>query len=168
VSFTRPNIPLPSTYLDATYITNHINKFKQEGAGFIVVKSWTEGGNPLNVTLPSRKFVGLRSEMDAVIAKYKAQGNDWTVLRDELNLGPNTNLAAEEIYYIKIDGNDARFNYDVPTGNEYGAIAGEWVPGGYTKNGTVEAALIGAENITHNKSITQLINNFPNKWEKIK
>lgn len=157
---------MPSTYLDATYITNHINKFKQEGAGFIVVKNWTENGS-FNA-MPPRKFVGLRSEMDAVIAKYKAQGNDWTVLRDELNLGPNTNLAAEEIYYIKIDGNDARFNFEVPTGNEGGAIVGEWVPAGYTKSGTAEAALIGSENITHNKSITQLINNFPNKWEKIK
>ncbi|WP_428653956.1 hypothetical protein [Runella sp.] len=168
VSFTKPNIPNPSTYLDATYITNHINKFKQEGAGFIVVKSWTEGGNPIYTALPSRKFVGLRSEMDVVIAKYKAQGNDWTVLRDELNLGSSTNLAAEEIYYIKIDGNDARFTFDVPNGNEGGAIAGEWVPGGYTKSGTAEAALVGSENIVHNKSINQLLNNFPGMWEKIK
>jgi len=168
VLFTKPNIPNPSTYLDASYITNHINKFQQEGAGFIVVKSWTEGGNPIYTTLPSRKFVGLRSEMDAVIANYKAQGNDWTVLRDELNLGSNTNLANEEIYYIKINGNDSRFSFDVPNGNEGGAIVGEWVPGGYTKNGTAEAALVGAENIVHNKNMNQLLNNFPGMWEKIK
>src|SRR5690606_33656561 len=99
--------------------------------------------------------------MDNVIAKYKAQGYDWTVLRDELNLGSTTNLATEEIYYIKINGNDSRFSFDMPNGNEGGAIVGEWVPGGYTKNGTAEAALVGAENIIHNKDINQLLNNFP-------
>ena len=106
--------------------------------------------------------------MDAIIARYKAKGNDWTVLRDELNLGPNTNLSAKEIYYIKIDGNDTRFSFDVPNGNEPGAIVNEWVPGAYTKSGTSEAALIGSDNIIHNKSIDQLISNFAGKWEKIK
>ncbi len=174
VTASKGSIPDPSTYLDETYITNHINKFKQDGAGFIVVKSWTEGGNPLYTTLPSRKFVGLRSEMDEVITKYKAQGNDWTVLRDELNLGASTDLTNEEIFYIKINGDDARFSYELPNGNEGypnpsgGAIVGEWKPGGYTKNGTAEAALIGSEYIAHNKDIDQLLNNFSGMWEKIK
>jgi hypothetical protein len=168
VSKEKLSIPEPLTYLDATYITNHINRFKQEGAGFIVVKSWTEGGNPKYGTLPQRKFVGLRSEMDAVIAKYKAQGNDWKVLRDDLNLGPTTDLSGEEIYYIKISGDDPRFTYDMPNGNEGGAIVGEWVPGGYTKNGTTEAALIGSENVVHSKDINKLLDNFPGMWEKIK
>lgn len=160
--------PDPVSYLSAEYISNHINKFKNEGAGFIVIKSWTEGGNPLYTKLPSRKFVGLRSEMDEVITKYKASGNDWKVLRDELNLGSSTNLSGEEIYYVKIDGNDSRFNFDIPNGNEGGAIAGEWIPGGYTKNGVAEAALVGSENIIHNKDINQLLNNFTGNWEKIK
>ncbi|MBX7225051.1 MAG: hypothetical protein K1X55_03415 [Chitinophagales bacterium] len=74
-----------------------------------------------------------------VIAKYKAQGKDCAVLRDELNLGLNTNLVTEGIYYIKID---ARFSFDISNGNEGGAIVGEWVSGGYTKSGTAEASLI--------------------------
>ena len=78
------------------------------------------------------------------------------------------NLSVEEIYYIKIDGNDARFNFDIPNGNEGGAIPGEWIPGGYTKNGVAEAALIGSENIIHNKDLNQLLNNFTGNWEKIK
>jgi hypothetical protein len=106
--------------------------------------------------------------MDAVISKYKANGNDWMILRDDLNLGASTNLAAEEIYYIKIDGNDTRFGFDIPNGNEGGAIIGEWVPGGYTKNGTTEAALIGSETIIHNKNINNLLNYFIGKWEKIR
>ena len=170
----KGSIPEPTTYLNTSYITNHINKFKKEGAGFIVVKSWTEGGNPIHTTLPSRKFVGLRSEMDALIVKYKAQGNDWTILRDELNLGSNTNLVNEEIFYIKINANDPRFTFEIPNGNEGfpnlygGAIVGEWSPGGYTKNGMSEAVLVGSENIVHNKSIDQLLNKFQGMWEKIK
>lgn len=155
-----------SEYLDNKHVSDHKNLFQQQGAGFIVVRSWTEDGRFL--TMPPRKFVGLQSEMDAVVSKYKARGNDWTILRDELNLGSTANLATEEIYYIKIDGNDSRFSFDIPTGNEGGAIPGEWVPGGYTKSGTAEAALVGSEKITHNKDINQLLNHFKGKWEKIK
>lgn len=157
-----------SEYLYHSYVYNHIDKFNQEGAGFIVVKSWTEGGNPLYTALPARKFVGLKSEMDAIVAKYQSQNNDWTVLRDELNLGANTNLEFEEVYYITIQPNDARFSYDVPNGNEGGAIPNEWEPGGFTKNGIREAALIGSENIIHNKDISILLANFPNNWIKIR
>ena len=70
--------------------------------------------------------------------------------------------------HIKIDPKDSRFSFDMPNGNEGGAIPGEWIPGGYTKNGTTEAALIGSENISHNKNINELLNNFTNMWEKIK
>lgn len=168
VSKPKGAIPNPDKYLESSYIVAHSDKFKKEGAGFIVVKSWIEGGNPIYTALPSRKFVGLRSEMDVVINKYKSNGNDWTVLRDELNLGASTNLVNEEIYYVKIKGNDSRFSFEVPNGNEGGAIVGEWVPGGYTRNGTSEAALIGSETIVHNKSISQLLNYFPGMWEKIK
>ncbi|KOY87185.1 hypothetical protein AD998_14445 [bacterium 336/3] len=162
----KGKIPTPDQYLSKSYIAKHIDKFKKEGAGFIVVKSWTENGR--YGAMPARKFVGLRSEMDAVIAKYKASGNDWKVLRDELNLGHTTDLSLEEIYYIKVDGADPRFNFEVPNGNEAGAIIGEWVPGGYTKNGVMEAALINSETVIHNKDINQFLNNFTSQWEKIK
>jgi hypothetical protein len=106
--------------------------------------------------------------MDEVIANYQNHGNDWTILRDELNLGASTNLENEEIYYIFISPSDTRFNYEIPNGNEFGAIDGEWVPTGNTKNGTSEAALVGAENIVHNKDINQLLNNFSGTWVRIR
>ena len=49
---------------------------------------------------------------------------------------------------------------------EGGAIVGEWIPGGYTKSGTAEAALVGSDNIVHNKN--QLLDNFAGMWGKIK
>lgn len=162
----RPN---PSLYMSEADFANHLNKFNNEGAGFIVIKSWTEGGNPKYVSMPARKFVGLRSEMDGVISKYKAQGNDWKILRDELNLGSSTNLSNEEIFYVKISPSDSRFSFDMPNGNEGGAIPGEWIPRGKTGNGTSEAALLGSENVVHNKNIQQLLDYFgEGNWEKIR
>jgi hypothetical protein len=109
------------------------------------------------------------SEMDEVISKYKSSGNDWTILRDELNLGVTTDLSIEEIYYIKILPTDNRFVFDMPNGNEMGAISGEWIPTGKTKNGITEAALVGSENCIHNKDIINLLNYFGSgTWEKIK
>ncbi len=166
VTMEKGKIPEPLKYLDGKYIADHISKFKREGGSFIVVKSWIENGK--FSTLAPRKFVGLKSEMDAVIAKYKAAGNDWRILRDELNLGTDVDLSVDEIFYISIDGSDSRFSFDMPNGNEYGAIIGEWVPAGYTKNGIAETALKGSEGITHNKNVTTLLNNFPDRWEKIK
>jgi len=110
----------PSQYLTVDFINFHRNLFNTEGAAFIAVKSWTEGGNPIYISLPPRKFVGLRSEMDKIIDLYRSKGNDWSVLRDELNLGSSTDLSGEEIYYIRITPGDARFSYEVPTGNEGG------------------------------------------------
>ena len=166
VTVPKGSIPLPSTYLDPSFITNHINKFKQEGASFIVVKSWIEEGR--FPAFPPRKFVGLKSDMDRVISRYKQNG-DWKILRDELNLGAETNLANEEIYYVKVNSNDNRFQFDMPNGNEAGAIVGEWVPSGTTKNGITEAALIGCETCIHDNKIETLLQFFGNeKWEKIK
>ncbi|BBM02228.1 RHS repeat-associated core domain-containing protein [Microbulbifer sp. GL-2] len=149
--------PDPSTYLPQSYINAHLDKFQNEGAGFIAIQGWME--NPEYPTLPPRKFVGLRSEMDAVIEKYESSGRDWTVLRDELSLG-NVDLSDEKIVYVVIEPGDTRFTYDIPDGREAGAYEGEWVPGGKTKGGTSEAALVGSEKIAHDNSADELMNNF--------
>lgn len=150
--------PEPSTYLPQSYIDAHIAQFNQQGAGFISIQSWML--NPEYPTLPPRKFVGLKSEMDAIIAKYTQSGNDWRILRDELSLGENTDLSNDEITYITVEPGDERFEYDIPNGREGGAYDGEWVPGGKTKGGITEAALINSETVVHNNSLEELSSNF--------
>ncbi|MFC6690843.1 hypothetical protein [Pseudomonas lini] len=54
----------------------------------------------------------------------------------------------------------------MPNGKENGAYPKEWVPGGATKSGTKEAALIGSEKIQHNKSVDELLSQFED-WEKL-
>ncbi len=145
----------PAEYLPEEYISEHLAKFENEGAGIIVIEDWIN--NPKYKTLsPDGKFVGLGSEMDLLIEKYKASGGDWKVLRDGLNLGENVTLEDSRIAYVKTMPKDPRFEYKIPTGNEGGAYEGEWIPGGYTKAGTSEATMSGGEHIVHNNNIDNL------------
>lgn len=131
-------------YLPDQYVDMHEDAFKKQGGSFVVIDDWIELSR--YPTFPPRKFVGLPSEMDSVIAKYKASGNNWEVLNRELNLGA-ANLASNKIYLVRIKPDDPRFKYEMPNGNEAGAYEKEWVPGGETKSGTKEAALIGSEKL---------------------
>ncbi len=153
----------PSSYLPKSYLDAHQQKFDSEGGAFIVVEGWTTGSR--YPTLPPRKFVGLRSEMDKVVQKFESTG-DVRVLNDELNLGLNksqlSDLDKDNVMYVQIEPGDPRFTYEMPSGREFGAIPNEWVPGGKTKSGTSEAALVGAEKVDHGKSLDGYAKEFKN------
>ncbi|WP_122861727.1 RHS repeat-associated core domain-containing protein [Pseudomonas viridiflava] len=154
--------PNPGDYLPESYVTAHRELFAKEGGSFVVIEKWiTTARFP---GFPERKFVGLTSEMEKVIGKYKSANNDWRILNDELNLG--SDLSKEKIYLVKISPGDPRFQYEMPNGQEAGAYPKEWVPGGATKSGTKEAALIGSEKIQHDNDINALLKQFE-KWEKL-
>ncbi|CCU73181.1 hypothetical protein [Thalassolituus oleivorans] len=145
-------------YLSKDYVDSHLNKFKEEGGAFIVIEEWISA--PEYTSFPKDgKFVGLSSEMDQVVTKYKDSGGDWRVLRDELNLGENTDLSSAKISYVKLSPNDPSFEYSMPNGNERGAYEHEWVPGGLTKSGTSEATLSGGDRIIHNNNVDNLKKN---------
>ena len=152
-----------SDYLPDSYVNACMQKFSEEGGAFIVIESWTTGSR--FSTLPPRKFVGLPSEMRPVIAEFESSG-DVAILNDQLNLGLDSvelaELAADRIMYVEIEPGDPRFSYDMPSGNEFGAIEGEWKPGGKTKAGVSEAALVGSENIDHGKSLSGYSKEFKN------
>lgn len=50
----------------------------------------------------------------------------------------------------------------MPTGNEFGAYPGEWVPDGESKGDIREAVLKGADNIKHDGDIYTLGAQFEN------
>ncbi|WP_260417989.1 RHS repeat domain-containing protein, partial [Pseudomonas cichorii] len=164
INLERGNRP-PDTreYLPEQYVTMHEEAFRQQGGSFVVIDDWIERST--YPTFPPRKFVGLPSEMDAVVAKYKASGNNWEVLNRELNLGTE-DLSKVKIYLVKIKPDDPRFKYEIPNGNEAGAYPKEWVPGGETKSGTKEAALIGSEKIDHGSDMKKLLSQFDD-WEQL-
>ena len=155
-----------SNYLPQEYIDAHLDRFKEEGGAFIVVEGWIASTDPSRQTFqPSGKFVGLKSEMDVVIQKYKESGNDWKVLRDELNLGEDVDLSNERIAYVKLPPDDKRFQYNIPTGNEAGAYKAEWVPGGFTKSCTTEATLDGGHKIRHDSKVGNIVDMFDSSAE---
>lgn len=164
INMERGNRPADvGEYLPKDFIEARRAKFETEGGSFVVIDSWiTDSKYP---TFPPRKFVGLPSEMDAAIAEYRASGNDPQVLNKALDLGAS-DLSAAKIYLVKVEPGDPRFSFDMPNGNEAGAYPNQWVPGGETKSGTMEAALIGSEKIVHNQSVQELLDQFPN-WEQL-
>ena len=91
---------------------------------------------------------------------YEASG-DWRVLQEGLALG-NVDLSDETIIYVTVDVGDPRFSYEMPNGNEAGVIPEEWVVGGKTKAGTTEAALVGSEQVVHNKTLQGFSSHFKN------
>lgn len=158
--------PLPNTYLDQSYIDAHVSSFNQQGGAFVIRKSDL---NNLNYsTMPDRKFIGLKSEMDVVINKYNSSNQNVSILEDELNLGSDYFKPNDEVYYVVVEPN-SNFQFDIPNGNEGGAYEGFWVPGGYTKNGTKEAVLSNSGNFYHNNDWSTFENFFgPNNVIRIK
>ena len=127
------NYIVPDTYLDATYITNHINKFNQEGGAFIIRKSDIIS-NPEHVTIAPRKFIGSKSEMEGVLSKYNAAEKNPQVLIDDLDLGNNYfSRPNDEVYFVIVEPNKG-FHFDMPTGNEIGAYDTYGVSCSYKKN----------------------------------
>jgi hypothetical protein len=150
-------IPNYTCYLNSSYTAHHLAKFQLEGGGFIIRKRdiiATEHNN-----LAPRKFCGLKSEMDLIIAKYHLSGSDLNVLTENLDLGNNYFLPDDEVYYIIVTPNRG-FIFDIPNGNEIGAYQGFWVPGGYTKHGAAEAVIQNTSSFPHNKSWETFVNIF--------
>ncbi|RJG35769.1 hypothetical protein [Motilimonas pumila] len=140
----------------------HIEEFNTIGAAFVQPASWI--GNPKFKSLPPRKFAGLQTDMDKIIADFKKSGNDVSILNDRLALGLDekglAELANDKILYVRLHSNDKRFEFDMPNGNEAGAYPNQWVPGGETKGGAKEIAVKGTEKISHDNDINVLKSQF--------
>jgi methionyl-tRNA synthetase len=155
-------------YLPREYVEAHLKRFREEGGAFIVIEKWIKSDRPDRQAFQKEgKFVGLRSEMDKLIEEYRRNGNDWKILRDKLNLGEEIDLSDTRIVYVKLPL-DSRFDYKMPTGNEPGAYDGEWVPGGYTKDGLSEASLVGGDAIEHRGNIDNIVEIFGDNAEVLK
>ena len=75
-------------------------------------------------------------------------------------MGGAADVSKDDIAYIVIEPDDPRVSYNMPTGKEAGAYPNEWIPGGKTKGGITEAALVNSEKIFHNNDIDELSNQF--------
>ena len=161
---TKPR-PETFTYLKPSYISEILNIANREGVGFIVVKSWIEGSG--FATFPLRKFSMIRSDMDKAISQYRITKN-LNVIEEALGYDKGALVGYEDELFV-FYGNQDKFTFDIPNGNEIGANS-FWIPGSQTPTGAVEVVLIDKFNpsqpIIHNKSIEYLQQNFSH--EKVK
>ena len=147
--------------MNEDYIADHISRLNQEGGLFIMRRS--DINNLAYQNLVDRKFIGLKSEMEAVLQRYRASNGNKQVLIDELDLGENYfNRINDEFYIVEVKTN-SHFEFDIPNGNESGAYSDLWVPGGYTKHGTFEVVISNSKNFKHNNDFNTYKSIFGNE-----
>lgn len=137
---TKGSRKAPSTYLDQSYIDNHLAKF-DEGSSRIVNKA---DYNEYGVGKPDEgmtEFVFPKSEMDEILSLPNAE--------KAKKLGiPESQLDGE---LVRIDFKSTD-KIDMPSGNEFGAND-QWIPGGKT-NGGVSEAVVKTEGMQLNVDYT--------------
>ena len=127
----RGQRPDPSTYMTKAEIDEHLAKF-DEGAVRITpasaIDQYGSAGPPGGFVIP-------KSEFDDML---RESGGDLTHIETRLGLDAGT-LSNGEMVAVRIDPED--FNgLRVPSGNELGANK-QWLPGGYTSGGALEAVM---------------------------
>jgi len=129
--------PSPSDYLDKDYIDNHLKKF-DDGA----VRFTTDGYATLGL---DDAFVMPKSEFDKLM---KETGGDLTQIEKKLGLksGKLADKNAKIAWIKKEDCGEIK----IPSGNERGADADLWIPGGKTSGGYSEGIMdLSNKNIPH-------------------
>ncbi|MEM1278138.1 MAG: hypothetical protein AAGH74_16580 [Pseudomonadota bacterium] len=123
--------PDPSTYMTKAEIDEHLAKF-DDGAVRVTPASAID---QYGTAGPPGGFVMPKSEFDAMV---KEAGGDLIHIETRLGLDPGS-LSNGEMVAVRIDPEDFS-GLRVPSGNELGAN-NQWLPGGYTSGGAVEAVM---------------------------
>lgn len=123
----------PSEYLDADYIKNHLEKFDDGAIRFTTDAYPTLGTN--------EAFVMPKSEFDDLMIKT---GGNLSLIEIELSLKDGT-LTGKNAVIAWIKKEDL-INLKMPKGDEVGADANKWIPGGKTANGGWSEAVIDLSN----------------------
>jgi hypothetical protein len=127
-------VPLPDTYLDASYINSHLNKF-DNGGSYLVPKSVLDNRGRDLLGRPDGQFIIPKSEMDNLLTKT---GGDISKIEKELGI-PEGLWEGQEL--SRIDISDlSNLNKRMPSGNEIGANE-LWMPGGKTPAGYSEVVV---------------------------
>ena len=148
--------PLPATYLDSTYMQEHLSQFEDGAVSFITPPSfanYTVDGNQSQYhgradglfVLPANwaKEMIIDAKTDPSVTRHpnnSAEGNQALLVMIEKRMGIpvgcwSTNNSKLLAVYIE---NPKDLNLRLPSGSEGGANI-EWRPGGYTLGGVPEA-----------------------------
>ncbi|MCX2803412.1 RHS repeat-associated core domain-containing protein, partial [Microbulbifer thermotolerans] len=127
--------PSPSTYLPASYIDAHLQRF-ESGASYLVPEDILDRfGRDVLGCPDNTQFVMSSNEMNDLLRK--ANG-DISYLENELGI-PKGAWEGRTLKRIDIP-NPTALNLRMPSGNEFGANE-EWLAGGYLPTGYSEAVI---------------------------
>ncbi len=136
----KGSIPNPDTYLDASFITNHLTKFNGEVSCLSFENSINTYGK---IGRDDGLFVLPKTEMDELLLKT---GGDISLIEKELGIPAGTwsnriNDPLKPDKLVRIDINNSQnHNLRMATGREDGANT-LWLPGGKTSEGFSEAVI---------------------------
>ncbi len=127
--------PLPSTYLQGSYISYQLAQFKG-GASYLVTKKTLDDYGRDTLGYPDNtQFVMAKQEMDAMLQKTARN-----VAAIEIELGiPAGSWQGKTLSRIDVSNPEA-LHVRLPSGNEMGANS-LWLPGGKLPTGYSEAVI---------------------------
>ncbi|KZS39571.1 hypothetical protein AWE51_07915 [Aquimarina aggregata] len=127
VNIPKGSRPNPSTYLDASYIVRHLEKFK-DGASRIVKKSDFDEFGIGKPDVGKTEFVATKADIDEILKlPLEKQAEKLGIPVDQIK---NDGL-------VRVDFKPTS-KIELPSGNEFGAND-QWIPGGITSGGVDEA-----------------------------
>ena len=149
--------PDPSTYLPQDYIDAHLGQYQSSGASrlsstddFVAHVGNTTGANigrdtPYNLGSTQYKggseFMSVHSDIDVVLSEAAKAGDPYASIATDLGM-QDMDKFNSGVYRYDIDSSQlSRLHIRMPSGNEPGAYALEWIPGGHTLGGASEAVV---------------------------
>ena len=146
--------PDPSTYLNKSYIDNHLSQF-DDGATIVMTTKQYEkfviGKASIGIVDDGTQFVLPKSMCDEIASAARGDISYY-----EKTLGFDIGHFSNGGGLVRIDIDNLQgLNLRIPSGNEYGAN-NHWIPGGFTDGAVPEAVTDLIPNNPANVHITQL------------
>ena len=149
--------PDPSTYLPQEYIESHLAQYQASGASrlsstddFVSHVGNTTGAtigrtNPYDIGgtpyTGGSEFMSVHSDVDVLLTSAQTTGDPYKSIAEGLGMQDmdkfNSGVYRYDIAPSELSGLHIR----IPSGNEPGAYALEWIPGGHTLGGAPEAVV---------------------------
>ena len=134
----KGNRPNPNEYLDADYITNHLDQFANGATRIYKTDSildWGPGNNQVPGNATNTAYVFPTDQLNALMD----QVNSPTELAEALGLPKNFFEGAD--VQLRDFAPEDLAGLRMPSGNEGGTDVDHWIPGGYLPSGIPEAVI---------------------------
>lgn len=134
----KGNRPDPESYLDADYITQHLDQF-ENGATRIYntdsLQNWGPGNNQVPGNATNTAYVFPTDQIQTLMDQAKSPADLAQALGLPTDFFDGGNVQLRDF------GPDELAGLRMPSGNEGGTDVDHWIPGGYLPSGIPEAVI---------------------------